>query len=67
MHYTMSLWNSEDDLQSFARSGEHLEAMKQSKSMAKEIRTFTYESDSLPDWKDGKALLHENGKVLTFH
>ncbi|MEZ4722132.1 MAG: DUF3291 domain-containing protein [Flavobacteriales bacterium] len=65
-HYTMSLWNNEEDLKAFARSGEHLEAMKHSKEIARVIRTYTYDSDALPSWKEGKNLLLEKGKVLTF-
>lgn len=64
-HYTMSLWPDEQSMQEFVRSGAHLEAMKQSKAIAKEIRTITYEADALPDWKTAKGLL-EKAKVLKF-
>ena len=64
-HYTMTLWNSEEEMREFVRSGAHLEAMKASKKIAKEIRSFTYDADQLPDWKEAKRLL-ENGKVTGF-
>lgn len=64
-HYTMTLWNSEKELKDFAMSGAHLEAMKESKRIAKEIRTITIDSDSLPNWKEAKALL-EKGKVIQY-
>lgn len=64
-HYTMTLWNNEDELQAFARSGAHLEAMKASKDIAREIRTLTIETDVLPGWKEAKKML-ENGKVFVF-
>mgnify|MGYP000392120869 CR=1 FL=1 len=64
-HYTMTLWKSEKDMKEFARSGAHLEAMKQSKSMAKEIRTITIDAEKLPNWKEAKALLSK-GKVYTY-
>jgi len=64
-HYTMTLWNSEQELLDFARSGAHLEAMKISKNIAKEIRTITYDTTSLPDWKTAIAML-ENGKVIKY-
>lgn len=57
-HYTMTLWNNEEELQAFARNGAHLEAMKQSKEIAKEIRTLTIEVDALPKWKEAKRMLH---------
>lgn len=65
-HYTLSVWESETDLKRFARTGAHSEAMKQSKHLATEIRTYTYSSDVLPDWKQVKALLSEKVKVLNF-
>jgi len=64
-HYTMTLWNSESELKDFAKSGAHLEAMKKSKQIAKEIKTITIESDSLPSWKDALELL-ENAKVFKY-
>lgn len=64
-HYTMSLWHSEEDLKAFARSGAHLEAMRNSKLVAKEIRTLTVDADALPDWKTAMQML-EKGKVIRF-
>jgi hypothetical protein len=63
-HYTMTLWENENDLKDFARSGAHLEAMKQSKIIAKEIRTITIDGDKLPSWHEAKALLAK-GKVYS--
>lgn len=65
-HYTMSLWDSEDDLKKFAREGAHLEAMKKSSRFSREIRTYTFDGDSLPDWKKAKEMLLANGKSLRF-
>jgi len=64
-HYTMTLWNSEDELKEFARSGAHLEAMKASKVIAKEIRTVTIETDTLPEWAEAKELL-KKGTVIKY-
>jgi hypothetical protein len=64
-HYTMTLWEKEQDLKDFAKSGAHLEAMKRSKDIAKEIRTYTYDGDKLPEWKEAKELL-EKAKVFRF-
>ena len=64
-HYTMSLWKNEEDMRAFATSGAHLEAMKKSKTIAKEIRTVTIDADKLPDWKTALTLL-EKGKVFKF-
>jgi hypothetical protein len=64
-HYTMTLWSNESDLKEFAKSGAHLEAMKRSSQIAKEIRTITIDADTLPSWDEAKKLL-ENAKVFTF-
>lgn len=64
-HYTMTLWNNEQELKEFAQSGAHLDAMKKSKNIAKEIRTITIEVDVLPSWEEAKRLL-ENAKIFKF-
>jgi len=58
-HYTMTLWNSEEELKEFARSGAHLEAMKASAEIAKEIKTLTYDAEALPNWKEAKEKLSQ--------
>ena len=63
--YTMTLWNNEEEMHQFARSGAHLEAMKSSKGIAKEIRTITIEADKLPKWKDAKEIL-KDGKIIKY-
>ena len=65
-HYTMSLWNNEEDLKTYARTGHHKESMSRSAKMCKEIRTLTIDRDEMPSWKEAKAMLMEQGKVLTF-
>ena len=66
LHYTLSVWDSEAAMKAFARTGAHMEAMKQSAALSHEIRTYTYESESLPDWKEAKRLLLQNGKTMKF-
>jgi len=61
----MTLWNNESELRAFATSGAHLDAMKNSKSIAKEIRTITIEADALPTWKEAMKLL-ENAHVIKY-
>lgn len=65
-HYTLSHWQTEADLKRFARSGQHLDAMKGSATLATEIRTYTYESAIMPDWATAKTLLTQKGKLLQF-
>jgi len=65
-HFTLSVWQSEADLKRFARSGEHSTAMKHTRELATEVRTYTYSSDTLPGWKEAKLLLKNRSKILRF-
>lgn len=64
-HYTMTLWENEEQMKEFARSGAHLTAMKDSGKIAKEIRSITVEGETLPNWKEAKKLL-EKAKVIKY-
>lgn len=66
LHYTASAWRTEQDLKQFARAGAHLAAMKQTRRLATELRTYTYEADALPGWDEARRLLLEKGQVLRF-
>lgn len=63
--YTMTLWDNEADIKAFAISGAHFEAMKRSKKIAKEIRTYTYDAKELPSWDDANILL-ESARVIRY-
>ena len=65
-HYTMTLWESAEASRSFAREGFHLESMRQSASLSKEIRTLTFESNTLLNWKEAKERLLKDGRILKF-
>ena len=64
-HYTMTLWNNETELKEFSKSGAHLEAMKVSSQIAKEIKTITVDTTALPNWEEAIKLL-ESGKVSKY-
>ena len=66
LHFTLSAWKSAADVENFARSGAHLEAMKQSRSLATEIRIYTFTAQEIPDWADAKKRLFEYGRVFSF-
>lgn len=63
--YTMTLWESEEEMKAFAYSGAHLEVMKSTKEIAKEVRSITIDATELPSWKEAKKLL-EGGKVIRY-
>ena len=58
-HYTQSLWQSEEDIAQFYRSGQHAESMKTAAKLAKEIKTIRIESEVLLDWDAAKKKLEE--------
>ncbi len=64
-HYTMTLWENEEQMKEFARSGAHLTAMKDSRKIAKEIRSITIDGETLPNWKEAKKIL-EKAKVIKY-
>lgn len=63
-HYTISQWASQNDLIQFAKSANHLEAMKKSAKLAHKIHTLTYESETIPEWSEAKSRLKIEGKML---
>ena len=65
-YYTMTLWESPKAMKDFARSGTHLEAMKKSSTLAKEVWTLTIETSSVLSWKEAKEKLKISGKILKY-
>ncbi|MDX5320877.1 MAG: DUF3291 domain-containing protein [Bacteroidota bacterium] len=66
MHYTISLWESEEDRTRFYRSGNHADAMKKSAELSSEIGTLNYSGTNFPSWKEAKKRVHAEGKVIRF-
>lgn len=66
MHYTLSAWESVEDIKRFARQGAHKEAMKLSRSLSTEIRIYTYQADNMPGWNEAKEQLMANGKIYKY-
>jgi hypothetical protein len=65
-HYTLSLWDNVQDMKNFARSGAHLEAMKKSAKIAKEIRTAVVHVEAVPTWQEAKAKVQAEGRIVNF-
>lgn len=66
LHYTLTAWENAEDTKEFARSGEHVEAMKWGKKLATEVRVYTFETEEIPDWKQAKELVFEKGRIISF-
>ena len=58
----MTLWDSEEDMNDFYRSGAHLEAIKDAGRMSSEIVLLRLEADGFPAWSEVKPLLWEKGR-----
>jgi heme-degrading monooxygenase HmoA len=64
-HYTMSLWETEADMNAFFRSGAHLDAMRNSAKIASFIKVLTIDADNFITWADAKKQL-EAVKPITY-
>ncbi len=58
--YTMTLWENEEDLTTFYRSGTHLEAMKQASLFSSKIQVRRLKSNDFISWKEVKILFNMN-------
>ena len=65
-HFTLSGWENAEDRKAFYLAGAHKEAMKVSAKLSTEIRTYSYEAEALPSWKEAKVLLYEKGSLMKF-
>ena len=64
--YTMTIWKSLEDMKNFARKGAHLDAMKMSGKIAKEIRILNIEGSTLLSWKEAKQKVRSGGKIVQY-
>ena len=58
--YTMTLWKNEIEIDTFYRSGKHLEVMKLSKKFSSKIQSKRVNEVDLISWKKGKKLFENN-------
>ena len=65
-HFTMTLWRNEEDMRAFTYNSAHLEAIKKSGLIAKEIKTLTIEVNDLPNWEDAQILLKSKGQTYYY-
>lgn len=63
-HYTMTLWNNEEEMRPFVVSGAHMNAMKSSSKIANEIKVLTINSDQLISWKEAKKRVESQINIM---
>lgn len=61
--YVVSAWENLEDMKSFVHSGAHLEGIKLSSELAKEIRLIHYEARSIPSKQEIKNILANADQV----
>lgn len=66
LHFTLTAWESEAAMRAFAFSGAHSHAMKFSRKLATELRSYTYMADSFPEWGEAKRAILEKGKIHSY-
>lgn len=66
LHYTITSWQNDEDARVFARSGAHLNAMKEASKIATEVRIYTFSGEQIPDWGEAKTLVMEKGKIFSY-
>ncbi|MBE2217104.1 MAG: DUF4188 domain-containing protein [Ignavibacteria bacterium] len=64
LHFTLSVWESTEDMERFVHSGAHLEAMKHTKELASELKFYHYDAAVMPGWDEAKRLLAEKGRSI---
>ncbi len=64
--YTMTLWEHENDINDFYRSGTHLEAMKQSKTFSSKIQSKRIQNEDLLSWKEAKKVFNSMSILFVF-
>jgi hypothetical protein len=67
-HYTMTVWNSRQEMLSFIHSGAHLQAIKDKvlPVIASEAFFYSYETEEIPDWPEAAMLLSSKGRPYNF-
>lgn len=64
--HTMTLWDSEEDMLRFVRSGAHLESMKSTARLGSQFRSVSFEVSAMPSWKEAIERLARDGKVVNY-
>ena len=55
--WTLSAWESEQDMRNYLRKGAHREAMKKAGDIAIELDSINFTSETIPTWKEARQML----------
>lgn len=61
--YTLTLWESQSDMQQFMIHGDHKVAMQQWSQVATEVRVLGYEAESAPNWREVRKRIETEGRI----
>lgn len=58
--WTLTVWESKEDMQKYMRSDRHLAAMKRAPVIASSVDSYGYEAEVIPSWNEAMELLCQN-------
>lgn len=58
--WTLSAWETEQDLKRFVWNAAHWKAMKSAQSLAKTMGSYRYSAAQIPDWEEAIKLLENH-------
>lgn len=58
-YWTLTIWETKNSMKEFRNKGNHLKAMRVSRSIADELETINWEADNKPSWEECKERLHQ--------
>ncbi len=61
--WTLTAWESEEAMLTYIRQGAHLQAMKRSRSLAKEMKATRYPATKIPTWSEAMAKVAEEKPI----
>jgi heme-degrading monooxygenase HmoA len=60
-HMTLTVWKDRAATMKYVASKEHREAAKLSRELASNIKSYHYESETIPTWEVAKQILADQG------
>lgn len=64
IHHTLSVWQDNDAMQAYMRSGPHRGAMAISRDIGSMVKVYGYDSDKIPSMEEAIELWQQHGRVV---
>jgi len=66
VYHTMTVWKNRTSMKKFSRTGIHKKTMKAFSTISKEGKVISYESNTIPTWKEALQLWNSTGEYYKF-